>query len=311
MPGRAGRSLRLAGRSLRLAGLLLAAQAAALPAQSTIAPREELDFDRPEAWGMKYTATVVAFTPLAPQHDAPAGRFELALEIASVPSLSSAERRLGFNGTKVEDIDRAPAFARLRASLALPRGFVAELGVVPPVELDGLEPQFVALALSRSLAAGRRFALGARGQAQYGTLNGDITCSRSDVAAGDDPARNPLGCTAPSDDELELVLAGGELVLALVPARSGGLAPYLALGAQHLSGTFRVDARYAGLRDRTRLEADGWTWLVALGAHGDLAPAWSLAGELVYSPLDIRRPGRESETDAVATLRLAVSRRWR
>jgi hypothetical protein len=293
------------------AGALLAAGASGAAAQTTIAPRESLDFDRPEAWGMKYVAAIVAFAPLASPRTGEAGAVELALEAASVPSLSQEERRIGFNGTKVEDIDRAPAFGRLRLLVGLPRGFSAELGVVPPVELDGLEPELVALALSRPLARHGRFALGARLQAQHGTLAGDITCSRGDVAGGDDPVRNPLGCEAPSRDELELTTAGGALVAALAPRRPGGLEPYFVVAAERIDGTFRVDARYSGLRDRTRLDAEGWIWSLALGADGSLGEAWRLAGELAYSPLDIRRPGRGVENEPVVNLRLVLSRRVR
>jgi hypothetical protein len=307
-PGRAASPVRHRAAAFVLAGVAFAAGAGA---QVEIAPHDPLDFDRPEAWGMKYAAAVVAFTPLSPLSERPAGEVDLALEIASVPSLSAAERRIGFNGTKVEDIDRSPALGRLRATVALPRGFVAKLGVVPPVELDGLEPFFAAVALSRPLVTGRRFALAARGQAQYGTLEGDITCSRSDVAGGDDPVRNPLACEAPSRDELELVLFGGELVASYRPDGAARLEPYLVAAVQHLDGTFRVDARYSGLRDRTRLTADGWTWSLSLGASVRGAERWRLAGELAYSPLDIRRPGRRTEAEEVVNFRLAVARRLR
>lgn len=297
----------------RAAALWLVALAATAAAAQTVLapPPQRLAFDRPEAWGMKFAAAVLSFTTLGPPRPGAARTIELGVELASVPSLSRDERRLGFDGTKVEEIDRAPAVGRLRLRVGLPRGWSAELGLLPPLELDGFEPSFLALGLSRTLAEPGRLRLGGRLQAQSGRLVGDITCSRGDVAAGDDPEANPFGCESPSRDRLELTLAGGELVLALAARRDGAAEPYLALGAQHLDGEFRVDARYGGVHDRSRLLADGWTWHAAAGVGGELRARWRYGGEVYYSPLAIRRPGRARETEPVIDLRLSLAHRWR
>src|SRR6186997_1444818 len=93
-------------RALICAALL----AARIARAEEIAAHEDLDFDRPEAWGMKLAAAVTAFTPLGATRALPSGAVELGFEVSSVPSLSDEHQRLGFVGTKSEDIDRSPAF---------------------------------------------------------------------------------------------------------------------------------------------------------------------------------------------------------
>jgi hypothetical protein len=298
-------------RRPRLVALVLLSLSGAAAAQERIEIVQELDFDRPEAWGMKFAAAVTAFTPLAPPAPRVRGEVEVAVEGASVPSLSTEERRIGFVGTKVEDIDRAPAFVRFRASFGLGAASSLELGVVPPVELDGLEPRYLALALARPLLERGRLQLGGRIGVQAGRLAGDITCSRADVAAGDDPTGNPFGCAAPSEDELETLQGAVELVAARRPGREGGFEPFAAFALHRLDGRFQVDAYYRGVVDRSRLETAGTFWSAAIGAAGAIAPGWRLAGELFYAPLDIRRPGRGVENEPVLNFRLQLAHRLR
>jgi hypothetical protein len=289
--------------------VLLLFVAAGAAAQERIDAFEELDFERPEAWGMKFAAAVTAFTAVdAPRRREP-GAFELAFEAASVPSLSTEERRIGFVGTKVEDIDRVEAIGRVRAAVGLGGGFTLELGVIPPVELEGLTPTFAAAALARPLLERGALRVGARLGFQHGTLEGDITCSAADVAAGVDPVGNPFGCEARSDDELEIRSTSFELVVARASARAGGFEPYLSAAAHRLDGRFQVDARYNGVVDRTRLETEGTFWSAALGGSGEIADGWRLAGELFYAPLEIRRPGRGATNEPLFNLRLQLARR--
>lgn len=277
----------------------------------TIEVTEELDFDRPESWGMQFAAAVTSFSALEAPRAVAAGEIALGFEGASVPSLSTEERRIGFVGTKVEDIDRMPAYGRLRAAFGLGRGVTLEAGLVPPIELDGLEPTIVGLALAKSLHVTSSFAMGLRLGAQYGRLEGDITCSEDDVRAGDDLAGNPFGCDRPSEDELETTLVSLELVASLPPSRTGGFEPFLALAGHWLDGTFQVDARYRGVVDHTRLETEGAFWSAALGASGAVGESWRLGGSAYYAPLEIRRPGEGVTTEPVLNLRVAASRRLR
>lgn len=308
---------RVAGSSVRRTATVRGCWALVLLAsvplrgQTVLSARETLDFDRPEAWGLKFAAAVVSFEGISPPRKLAKGVLEVGFELASVPSLSTEERRIGFVGTKVEDIDRAPWFGRLRASIGLPAGWIASIGVVPPIELDGLEPRLLALGVEHLLHDGRRVRIRARAHFQRGTIRGDVTCSRDAVAAGDDLRRNPFRCVEPSDDVIDLRTGGIDLAIAPVRRSPHRVEPYLVLGVQRLEGEFRVDALHSGLRDLTRLSAEGTIWTFAAGAAGGIGGPWTLRGELSHTPLDIRRPGRGVANEPVTNLRVLVSRSTR
>jgi hypothetical protein len=295
------------------AGILFAlavALAAAPPAAATIriGGTQQLADDSPELWGMKFAAAVTEFTGLGALEPLERGAVELGFEAGSIPALTREERRIGFDGTKVEEIDRGPAYGRIRGRIGLPAGFELGLGLVPPVELDGLEPLLLSASLSRLLRPGPRFRLGAELAAHGGRFEGDITCHHDAAAAGDDVELNPLGCEEPSDDHVEIRTASLALVGSLVPGRPGGFSPYLRLAAQYLDGRFEVGARYDGLVDETVLAGDDLLGAVAIGGAWEPAPAWRLAGEAAYTPLELRRAG-ETEDQSVFNFRLQVA--WR
>ncbi len=202
-PGSGGFRLRFA------AGLLLFA--ACLPAAGQVAFDEDLDARRTEAWAMRWfhaIATPTAFGVAAPTEP---WSFEIGLEGGSIPSLSEGERRVGFNGTKVEEIDRSALFGRPVVRLGLPGEFSISAGWVPPVDFDGVEAEIVSLALARPLWTGARGRLGAQVFYLEGEVEGDITCPQSEVDAGDDPAGNPFDCQEISNDTMSISSWGVEL----------------------------------------------------------------------------------------------------
>lgn len=257
-------------------------------AQTTIAFREDLDFDRPESWAMKYYSSVALPTGLGVPRALSPGSLELGLEVGWVPSLSEEERRVGFYGTKVEDLNRTSVFGRPRLSVGLPAKLSLTVGWVPPVELDGVETNLVSLALARPLREAAAWRLGLRLYGQGGTVEGDITCERSAAAAGDDPERNPFGCLAPSEDELTLTTVGLELGVAFPLGRVPGLEPYAAVSWNHMDNELQVNARYGNLVDRTLQVTSGDTFAFAAGAVYTTGGRIRLSGELFYAPLDVQ-----------------------
>lgn len=294
----------------RLAGLLVALSivATAAEGQVVLAGSEALAFDRPESWAMKYFASVNLLTGFGAPRPMRPGAIELGLEATSVPSLSERERTVGFAGSKTEDLNKTPLFGRPRVRVGLPRRLALSASYVPPAELFGVRPHLAALAVERPLHAGRRWRLGARLVGQYGSLEGDFTCSADDVAAGGDRRRNPFGCEEPSRDEMTIRSASLELTAAWTGDGTSRLAPYLALAAHHMDLDFQVDARYSGIADRTLLLTDGSTVSLSGGVTWRLEGGWALAAELFYSPLDVvRPPAGASENDALLNLRLLLS----
>ncbi len=289
----------------RLAATLLLAVALAPPtaAQVVLDDVQRLDFDRPESWAMKYLTAASTPTGFGPPTALEPGELRLGLEAGWLPSLSEAERRVGFNGSKVEDINRTSFVGRPRLAIGLPARLVLELGWVPPVEIDGVEPNLVSLTLGRPVYESRRWRLGLRFLAQHGTVEGDITCTAEEAAAGPDPEANPFLCREASTDELTTTLYGLELGGALRLAGSA-FEPYAAVAYNRMDLEFQIDARWAIFIDRTLQKTDGSTWHSTAGVRYAGWSRSSLALELFYSPLDVvRPPSTGTQNDALFNVR--------
>ena len=155
--------------------------AAAAAAQPVLRDDEELRFDRPEAWAMAWFAALTLPNGVGGPDELSPGEVELAFEGGWVPSLSEEERRVGFRGTKVEDLNRTAAVGRPTVTVGLPAGWTLEAGWMPPVDVDGIEPNLLSLALARTLWRGERLRLAGRVIGEDGSFRGDLTCSRDDV----------------------------------------------------------------------------------------------------------------------------------
>jgi opacity protein-like surface antigen len=258
--------------------------------QLVISETETLEFDRPEAWGMKYYASLGLLTSMgAPERRAP-GEVVVGFEGASVPQLSDEERRLGFNGTKLEDVNRTSFFGRVRGSVGLGAGLALDVAWTPPIELDGAKPNLLAAALSRPFSLSHSWRLGLRGYGQIGKIEADITCSADEVAGGNDLDQNPFLCTEPSKDESRQKAIGLELVAGY---DSGGrFKPYAGVAVSYMDLEFRINALYgAGLiEDHTVQLTDGTTVAALAGVTFAPSPRWRITGEAFYSWLDIQRP---------------------
>jgi hypothetical protein len=300
---------------LVLLAAALMAVALTIPAAAQVPVLEleqELDFDDPEAWAMKYFASASLLTGLGAVERRSPGAVELGFELLQIPDLDPEQRTVGFGGFKEEDLNRTPVWGRLRVMVGLPQGFGLVLGWVPPVEIDGVKANLLSLAVEKVLFERERWALGLRIYGQTGETTGDLTCS----AGGDErfppgSAENPFGCEGPSSDEVTLDHLGIELVASHRPR--GKRAPVLHFGASvnSLDLEFQVDAQTFGFRDRTRLLADGDTVAFTAGATWDLAPKTRLGLELFYTGLDVERRGQEKESDSLFNLRALVRYRLR
>jgi hypothetical protein len=259
-------------------------------AQVVTAETETLDFDRPESWGMKYYASLALLTAMGVPERKAAGRIDLGFEGAYVPQMSDEERRIGFNGTKVEDVNKTSFFGRIRGAVGLGKGLALELAWTPPVEVGGARPNIFALAVGRPFEIGDAWRLGLRGYGQVGRIEADITCSADEAAAGDDPERNPFNCVEPSQDESLQKVIGVELALGY----SGGarLRPYVALGVNYMDLEFRVNAIYAGglIEDHNVQLTDGTTVSATAGVTWHAAERFHVTAEAFYSWLSITRP---------------------
>jgi|CXWL01.1.fsa_nt_gi hypothetical protein len=299
-------------RSLALMGLLVglnAMSAAPLRAELVIAEHERLDFDRPESWAMRYAAAATLLGSLdAPGRTTP-GSVSLSLEGGWIPSLSEAQRTVGFDGIKTEDLNKTAVFGRLRADIGLPGDLRLTLAVVPPLEVGGVDPRIFGLALARPLVTREHLALGLRLHGQSSRLEGDFTCAKEVADAGNDPVHNPFRCREASRDTLTARYVGLELQAAFPRGR---FTPYLGLSLNAYDLELQVRAQYGTLVDRTRQTTHGTGPSLTVGATVDLAARWQLAGEAVWVPLDVVRPPKtKSERDDLLNVRGLLRWRWR
>ena len=129
-----------------LLGVLLAVPG---PAQVVLEFEEEVAFDRPESWGMKHFTAVNMLTGLGAPRSLEPGAIEVAIEGASIPSLSAQERTIGFDGVKEEEINRSSFFGRPRVTFGLPGRFTLDVSYVPPIELFDVEPHLFGIGIAR------------------------------------------------------------------------------------------------------------------------------------------------------------------
>jgi hypothetical protein len=280
--------------------------------QTVVEGREEVDFDRPEAWALKYFGSVTLLTGMGiPQARRP-GSFEIGLEVGWIPSLSEDQRRVGFNGSKVEDLNKLPVSPRPHLLVGLPWRTTLDMTWVPPVELDGIKANLVAIAIERPVVQGDRWSLGLRLAAQIGETSGDYTCSQHDASFPPGSTQNPFGCEEPSSDtasiDYQMIgITGGHRV------GGGETSIHYGVYATHFDLEFQVDALTYGIRDRTQLATDGWTWSAATGATFRLAERSRLTLEALYTPLDVQRSplNPATENDPLFNLRAMYGFTWK
>lgn len=284
--------------ALPLAALQLAT-AGAVAAQETFSPVTELDSNAPEAWALRYFTSASLFTGAGPAERRAPGALDFSLETIWVPELHKEQRTVGYGGAKEEELNRSPVWARLRAKVALPAGWEAEAGYIPPLEIDGVKANLFAFAIGRQLARSGPFALGVRLHLQRGKAKGDFTCKEGkDHLFPVGSEQNPFGCEAPSKDEVSLDSTGLELTGSW---NLGDRKPTLhaAVSYNRMDVEFQVDALTFGIHDRSLLQNEGDTVTFATGATFAVWGASSLGFEVLYAPLDIKRPGQEEEDDSL------------
>jgi hypothetical protein len=296
-------------RSLALALLSILFASNQLFSQPVVSGTEDLDFDRPESWALKYFASLSLLTSMGVPKALEPGTVQMGFEGGWVPGLSDDERRVGFNGTKLEDLNKTSFFGRIRGTIGLPGKLSITFGYVPPIELNGAKPHLFSAALGRPIFEPDWGRSGARVFGQFGTIEGDFTCSEQDVAGGEDSELNPFGCEAPSNDKTTVRYLGFELSQAF-NLNNPRFEPYVAVSVNYLDLKFQVDALYSGIRDETLQLTDGFTVAVSGGIVVSLAERWSLVGEVFYSPLGVvRPPGTESQNDGLLNVRVMIQYR--
>lgn len=290
-----------------LVGLLLLYGGKTL-AQDIISETEFLNSNRPEAWGMNYFTSITLLSGLSVPHSREFGSVEGGAEVDWIPQLSQEERRIGFNGTKVEDLNKAPIFGRPRLTLGLPWNFALTLSYLPPVRIFGIKPNLFAFALERPLYEQDSWTFGMRMYGQIGDVEGAITCPGSVAKFPPGSPENFYGCNNPSADKQIQRYAGLEFSGSYRIDELGGLAPYLAVAGNFLDTQVHVNAETFGILDRRSLVSETWTFSFSAGVSYPLTNKLNMSVGMFYSPLWVTRPPATiSENDGLLNVRALLT----
>lgn len=273
-------------------------------AQTVLRDHERLDPDRPEAWAMHYFTATSLMTGFGSVPSLRPGQWALGAELGHVPRLSEEQRRVGFSGTKAEDLNKSPLFGRLRGLVGLPGGWVAEFGYTPPVEIDGARPRWlIAAAIGRRMVMRGDLSLSTRVFGQHGSVSGDITCP-AELAGEQDGNVNPYGCRATSEDRLRMHYYGLELTAAL---QRGSWQWHASAAAVRTETEVQVDALTFGIHDLSRLTATDVLPAFTLGTTRRFGKRWHWGAEVLHVPLQVRRSAdAPRENDPLTSVRLQL-----
>jgi hypothetical protein len=219
---------------------------------------------------------------------------------------------VGFEGTKEEDLNKAPIFGRPRVTVGLPWKLALSISYVPPIEVFEVKPHLFALALERPLVERGPWALGLRTYGQVGEVEGAFTCPSHAARFEPGSPNNPFGCNGESDDTAMQRYWGLELSSSYRLRALGGLTPYVGLGANYLSSRFHTKATTFGIPDHTKLAADEWTVSLTTGITYPLTKRIDVSVGMFYTPLWVTRPPSiDEERDSLLNVRTEIAYRFR
>jgi hypothetical protein len=291
--------------------MALALSAVALCAFTSVTPiaaqevdntRSHVPFDQPDAWAMAYVTSASLLTGFGQTPDLAIGDWMVSAEIGHIPKLSRAEQFVGLNGSKFEDLNKSPVFGRGRVWVGLPWGLVGELAYTPPLEIKGAKPQnLFAIGFGKRWIDEPKWSLSTRVHGQHGNAVGDVTCPAS-IAGNTSLQVNPFRCLAPSKDVIQMNYYGAELT-ATYGAPESLWRAHGSLGFARYEPQVNIRAEQSGYSNRTILTAAGVRPYFAAGLTRRTASPWEFSGEVLYVPLNIRRPGKNVSSEPFWSLR--------
>ncbi len=278
----------------------------------TITRVEHLSFDRPEAWALKRFSAASLLSGLPPPEglleERRTGSVIVGLEGGWLPKLSVEQQRVGFNGKKVEDLNKSPIFARPSVRIGLPAKFAVVAAAPVPIRAYGITPRLFAFGLERPIVERPRWSLGWRAYGQVGSVKGAFTCPRQALAFPAGSPENPSGCVAESKDVASLRYAGTEVQASYRISKIPGLTPHVAAGINFVDGVFQVDSLLATRLDRTRLWTHGKIYSASAGLSYLLTDRIGLTVDTFYSPLGVRRnPAGPRTNEGLLNVRALLS----
>ena len=262
----------------------------------TVYGDQKVDLDSPEGWAMAFmTASAQNLGQVLP-HSVDVGDLSISAELSSIPRLTREQQRIGFGGFKDEDLNKSPAFGRLRANIGLPWNLNAEISWTPPLQINGSKPDHLwGAALSKPLVNNEKIGIGLRLFLLRGGVTASVTCSEDVINFAPYTLQNTAGCVGLSDDKLKMDHEGVEVFLSFNNASA--ILPWISLAASNIDNFVEIDAPLEVGRQRETIYSSGTIQTLSVGFDYEINENWSLNASSSYTPLDAQRPNDNSDND--------------
>ena len=270
---------------------------------------QNVDLDSPEGWAMAFMTASAQNLGQAPPHSVNVRDISVSAELSSIPRLSREQQRIGFGGFKDEDLNKSPAFGRLRANVGLPWNVDAEISWTPPLKINNSKPDHLwGAALSKPLFDNERISVGLRLFLLRGGVIASVTCSEDTINFAPYTLQNTAGCIGLSDDKLQMDHEGVEVFLSF--NNSSKILPWISLASTNIDNSVEIDAPLEVGRERASVYSSGTIQTLSFGLNYDISENWSLNAASSYTPLAVQRPNDSSDNDDFWNVRAGLTIRY-
>ena len=270
---------------------------------------QNVDLDSPEGWAMAFMTASAQNLGQAPPHSVNVREISFSAELSSIPRLSREQQKIGFGGFKDEDLNKSPAFGRLRANVGLPWNVDAEISWTPPLKINNSKPDHLwGAALSKPLFDNERISVGLRLFLLRGGVIASVTCSEDTINFAPYTLQNTAGCIGLSDDKLQMDHEGVEVFLSF--NNSSKILPWISLASTNIDNSVEIDAPLEVGRERASVYSNGTIQTLSFGLNYDIRKNWSLNAASSYTPLDVQRPNDSSDNDNFWNVRAGLTIRY-
>ena len=267
---------------------------------------ENFELTSPEGWAMAFMNASAQNLGQIPPRSANIGDVSISAELGSIPHLTKDQQRIGFGGFKDEDLNKTPAFGRLRANFGLSGDINAEISWTPPLKINNSKPNDLwGAALSKPIFNNQKIGVGLRLFMLRGGITASVTCSEDVVSFAPYTLENFVGCVGLSNDKLRINQEGAEVFISF--NNSSKVLPWVSLALSNIDSSVDIDAPLAHVRERLTVHSSGSIKTISFGFNYDLNKNLGLNVSSSYTPLDVQRPVDNSDNDNFWNVRLGLS----
>lgn len=278
-------------------------------------PNLHIGFDRPEAWALKrFVAATLPSTmpPVAPAELRNVGTISVGLEADWIPMLDEGQEIVGFDGTKFEDLNKAPALIRPVIGVQLPKDFKVFATAPPPISTFGIKPRLFAFGVERPLLERGSWMLDWQGYGQVGSVKGAFTCPQSVLAFPPGSTGNPDYCVGLSADIATLHYAGMQFQVAHTLPQLPKLVPHASVAGTFVDVAFQSHSPTMGPAGFGLAQVRQWTRGGMFSTTGGVSylftPQIAFTMDVFYAPLGVSRTKGASVTnDGLFNVRAQLS----